>query len=346
MATVSTADFRNGMCIVNNGKMCTIVEFQHVKPGKGGAFVRTKLKDIKTGRVVDYTFNAGTKFDSVRLESKKMQYLYNDGADFYFMDNDTYEQLPVAADVVGGAADWLKENDEATLLYAGDEKIIGAKVGDKLEFDFEAKDEEGGSEYGDGELHAEVEVKGFRRMVLPEVDDALASKVGCTDVADMRKQMTYTINEQKSRELPKLMVDRAIDALIERLDGEVPGYYVDFIRQDVGRELMQGLQQQGTNLQQWMLENSINGDDMKEDVAREAARRAAIDCALEALFVEKGMEVTDEDIAKMFVNEEDPEATLQQWKDANRMADIHKMCRHTKATEWLVDNADVTVVED
>ena len=183
-------------------------------------------------------------------------------------------------------------------------------------------------------------------MVLPEVDDALASKVGCTDVADMRKQMTYTINEQKSRELPKLMVDRAIDALIERLDGEVPGYYVDFIRQDVGRELMQGLQQQGTNLQQWMLENSINGDDMKEDVAREAARRAAIDCALEALFVEKGMEVTDEDIAKMFVNEEDPEATLQQWKDANRMADIHKMCRHTKATEWLVDNADVTVVED
>ena len=110
MASISTADFKNGMCIINNGKMCTIVEFQHVKPGKGGAFVRTKLKDIKTGRVVDYTFNAGTKFDSVRLESKKMQYLYNDGADYWFMDNSS-------------AADWLKENDEATLLYAGDELI-------------------------------------------------------------------------------------------------------------------------------------------------------------------------------------------------------------------------------
>ncbi len=122
MATVSTADFRNGMCIVNNGKMCTIVEFQHVKPGNG-AFVRTKLKDIKTGRVVDYTFNAGTKFDSVRLESKKMQYLYNDGADFYFMDNDTYEQMSIPVDTVGEAAKWLKENDEATLLYAGDELI-------------------------------------------------------------------------------------------------------------------------------------------------------------------------------------------------------------------------------
>ncbi len=123
MATVSTADFRNGMCIINNGKMCTIVEFQHVKPGKGGAFVRTKLKDVKTGRVVDYTFNSGTKFDSVRMETSKLQYLYNDGEDYYFMDNDTYEQQAIAADVVGDAAQWLKENDEASLLYAGDELI-------------------------------------------------------------------------------------------------------------------------------------------------------------------------------------------------------------------------------
>ena len=111
------------MCIEYNGKLCPIVEFQHVKPGKGGAFVRTKLRDIKTGRVVDYTFNAGTKFDSVRLETKKMQYLYNDGADFYFMDNDTYEQEAIPADTVGEAAQWLKENDEASLLYAGDELI-------------------------------------------------------------------------------------------------------------------------------------------------------------------------------------------------------------------------------
>lgn len=111
------------MCIEYNGKLCTIVEFQHVKPGKGGAFVRTKLRDIKTGRVVDYTFNSGTKFDQVRLETKKMQYLYNDGVDFNFMDNDTFEQIAVAADVVGDAAKWLKENDEVSLLYAADELI-------------------------------------------------------------------------------------------------------------------------------------------------------------------------------------------------------------------------------
>ena len=121
---ISTADFRNGMCIEYNGKLCTIVvEVQHVKPGKGGAFVRTKLRDIKTGRVVDYTFNSGTKFDSVRLETKKMQFLYSDGSDFNFMDMNTFEQLAIPAEVVGDVANWLKENDEATLMYAGDELI-------------------------------------------------------------------------------------------------------------------------------------------------------------------------------------------------------------------------------
>ena len=120
---ISTADFRNGMCIEYNNKLCTIVEFQYVKPGKGGAFVRTKLRDIKTGRVVDYTFNAGTKFDSVRLETKKMQFLYSDGTDFNFMDMSSFEQLSIPAETVGSAANWLKENDEATLMYAGDELI-------------------------------------------------------------------------------------------------------------------------------------------------------------------------------------------------------------------------------
>ena len=120
---ISTADFRNGMCIEYNNKLCTIVEFQHVKPGKGGAFVRTKLRDIKTGRVVDYTFNAGTKFDSVRLETKKMQFLYSDGTDLNFMDMSSFEKLSIPAETVGSAANWLKENDEATLMYAGDELI-------------------------------------------------------------------------------------------------------------------------------------------------------------------------------------------------------------------------------
>jgi len=120
---ISTADFKNGMCIEYNGKLWTIVEFQHVKPGKGGAFVRTKMRDVRTGRIVDNTFNSGTKFDSVRMETRKMQYLYNDGSDFNFMDTNTYEQEAISADIVGDVAKWLKENDEVTLQYAGDELI-------------------------------------------------------------------------------------------------------------------------------------------------------------------------------------------------------------------------------
>lgn len=120
---ISTAEFRNGMCIEYNNKLWVILEFQHVKPGKGGAFVRTKLRDIRTGRVVEHTFNAGAKFESLRLEKKKMQYLYNDGMDFYFMDTTSYEQISIPSDIVGDVAQWLKESDEVTLLYAGEELI-------------------------------------------------------------------------------------------------------------------------------------------------------------------------------------------------------------------------------
>jgi elongation factor P len=83
---VSTNNLKNGMCVMHDGKMWIIVEFQHVKPGKGGAFVRTKLKELRTGRVVDVTFRAGEKLEDVRVETKRMQYLYNDGSAFHFMD--------------------------------------------------------------------------------------------------------------------------------------------------------------------------------------------------------------------------------------------------------------------
>ena len=125
----------------------------------------------------------------------------------------------------------------------------------------------------------------------------------------------------------------------------MPAYYVDFIRQDVGRELMQSLEEQGTNLQQWMLQNQVQGEQMKEDMEREAYRRAAIDCALEAVFAHAGLEVTDEDIMALFAGEDDGEAKLASWRDAHRMSNLRKMARQRKATQWLVDNAAVTVEE-
>ena len=126
MATISTADFKNGMCIVYNGKKCKIVEFQHVKPGKGSAFVRMKMRDIRNGRVLSDTVNAGFKFETVRLEQSTMQYLYNDGVDFYFMDPQSYEQISLPVDQVGENAQWLKENDEVTLEYA-DGELLGVE---------------------------------------------------------------------------------------------------------------------------------------------------------------------------------------------------------------------------
>ena len=124
MATISTADFKNGMGLKIDGKYYSIIEFQHVKPGKGGAFVRYKLRDLRSGRVLEQTCNAGTKFESVQLLTREMQYLYNDGNDYYFMDNETFEQVPVPTDFIGDNAKWLKENDTCQLLYA-DTELLG-----------------------------------------------------------------------------------------------------------------------------------------------------------------------------------------------------------------------------
>ncbi|MBF4804423.1 elongation factor P [Lancefieldella rimae] len=126
MATISTADFRNGMGLKINDKYYTIVEFQHVKPGKGGAFVRYKIRDLKSGRVIDQTCNAGTKFENVQLITKEMQYLYNDGESYYFMDNETYDQIAVPADFIGEKSVWFKENDTCQLLYA-DTELLGVE---------------------------------------------------------------------------------------------------------------------------------------------------------------------------------------------------------------------------
>lgn len=113
---ISTADFRNGMILELDGDLMQIVEFQHVKPGKGGAFVRTKLKNILTGRVQDKTYRSGERFEEARVEEQPWQYLYTDGDIYYFMDNQTFEQREVSAEAVGGQAEWMVENMDVTLM--------------------------------------------------------------------------------------------------------------------------------------------------------------------------------------------------------------------------------------
>lgn len=113
MAT--TADFRNGLCLEWNNDLYTIVEFQHVKPGKGGAFVRTKLKNIKTGKVLDNTFTAGEKVTTARIEKRPYQFLYQDEMGFNFMDNDTFEQISLNESMVP-SADLMKEGTNVDIL--------------------------------------------------------------------------------------------------------------------------------------------------------------------------------------------------------------------------------------
>ena len=120
---ISTNQFRNGAAIRVDGKRFTILFFQHVKPGKGGAFVRTRLRNIDTGAVIEKTFRAGEKLESVRTESRPMNYLYRDGDLFYFMDTDTYEQTPVPAEVLGETAGYLVENGTVTVLSADGEVV-------------------------------------------------------------------------------------------------------------------------------------------------------------------------------------------------------------------------------
>ena len=109
----STNDLKNGMVLNIDGQLWTVIEFQHVKPGKGPAFVRTKLKNVTSGKTLDKTFNAGVKVDTANVDKRTMQYLYNDGSDYIFMDGDTYDQISVSPDVVGDAAKYLLENQDA-----------------------------------------------------------------------------------------------------------------------------------------------------------------------------------------------------------------------------------------
>ena len=111
----STADIRNGVVLNIDGQLWNVIEFQHVKPGKGGAFVRTKLKNVVTGKVVDRTYNAGAKIETENVDRRDFQYLFQDGDDFVFMDTADYEQITVPAAVVGDASNFLLENQVATV---------------------------------------------------------------------------------------------------------------------------------------------------------------------------------------------------------------------------------------
>ena len=119
----NTSDIKNGSVILHKGKRMKVMEFLHVKPGKGPAFVRTKLKDIATGKIIDETFNSGIKLEFLKIEAKEMQFLYDDGNSHVFMDNMTYDQFNVSNDKVEKSKNYLKSGGNVDLLFDGDEVL-------------------------------------------------------------------------------------------------------------------------------------------------------------------------------------------------------------------------------
>ncbi|MEN6522072.1 MAG: elongation factor P [Armatimonadota bacterium] len=124
---IDTSSFKNGLSIMLDNDIFTIVEFQHVKPGKGGAFVRTKLKNVKTGGVIDKTFRAGEKMEQAILERKPMQYIYQQDDDYFLMDLESFEQIPVRKEMIGDPVKYLKENEQVMTL-SHDGNIIGVEL--------------------------------------------------------------------------------------------------------------------------------------------------------------------------------------------------------------------------
>ena len=124
MAT--TSDIKNGAVILHKHKRMKVIDFQHVKPGKGGAFVRTKLKDIQTGKIFDETFNAGRKLEFIRVEAKTMQFLYNDDDTFVFMDIDNYEQLNIPAESIGNGKNFMTAGMNVDLLF-DDKEVLDVR---------------------------------------------------------------------------------------------------------------------------------------------------------------------------------------------------------------------------
>ena len=124
----STTDFRNGMCLVYNDDLYNIVEFQHVKPGKGGAFVRTKLKSLTTGKIIEHTFNAGVKVTTARIERRPYQYLYKDDMGFHFMDNQTYEQISLQEDMIETPGFYKDGQEVEIIFHAEDNRALSCEL--------------------------------------------------------------------------------------------------------------------------------------------------------------------------------------------------------------------------
>ena len=292
-----------------------------------------------------------------RIESlREYYYTYEDIDDpKHAAQKGDFVLLNMTVDNNGRAVSGLKDTQRMIELGAGsmpesfDEHIIGSKKGEELEFDFEAKGEGPRPEFGDGNLHAKVSIEAFRKRNKPELDDDFAARFGAADVEDFYKQTRIAIDMQKAEELPKLKQERCLEALSKRIEGDIPSYFLDHMREAVQFEFMQDLQKKETDLRDFILNNNMEADELKQQFSDEAISRAETDLSLEALARNKGWAFEEEkDIKEELKNSDvkDIDETFNEWKENNRLTELRKICRENKASRWLCETAKVTVVDE
>lgn len=259
-----------------------------------------------------------------------------------------YVSIDLACTANGEEVQGLNSEDRLIELGQGimpesfEEQVIGMSTGDSKSFDFSV---EGASEYeylGVDAIHAEVTLKAIRTKINPEITDDFAKMVGFDSVADLRTKFEEAISKQKGEQLPALKESRCTEALAERVHGEVPQAYVNFTRQDILRDFYNNLQRQGVTFDEFLAQQHITADAFQQDLEQEAREVATQTLALDALYRERGFEITEEDIAHEFTVVDNPEATRKEWEEAGRMSEIREAVRRRKATEWLLETAVVT----
>lgn len=234
---------------------------------------------------------------------------------------------------------------EGTMPAAFDEHVVGAETGFILSFDFEA--EQSQVQFNtDGTVHVEAVVKEVRARMLPDLDDDFAKKLGAQDVNALKGSVKNLIGQAKKDQLPQIMEDRCIEAVAQRFTTEIPQNYIEFIRSNVLADMFQEMQKDGMEISDFLINNNIKGEQIKEQAEERAKEIARKNIALDSLFAQAGMELTDEDLDREFAAADDPEGMRKQWEEAHNMALFRQACKRNKATNWLIKTAEVNVVDE
>ena len=239
----------------------------------------------------------------------------------------------------------LIELDAGLLPACITDQLVGMKAEETKEFDVTIEDDDDYAYLEGKPVHVVATVNAVRVRKAPELDDAFAEQVGFDSLDKLRDEIREEITSQKKNQLPGYKERLCVEKLAARIEGEVSDEYVNFSREDILRDFFNQLNRQGVTFDQFLNQQGITADDFQKDLDVQAKEDAEQSLALDALFNELGLEVTEEDVDKEFSFAEDPAATRKSWEEAGRMSVIREALRRQKATQWLVDNAVVTIVD-